>query len=129
LNERPRRRTTGNRTTPATAYRRAVRSNAVKVVLAPTRIITSQPAQITTAAIAQKAPVTNCRARAGSLIRFVWDDRRYFLAVARSGTLSAGAEKLGTEHTTAASHTAAPLAVRASISRRNLAADSQQMAK
>ncbi len=29
-----------------------------------------------------------------------WDDYRYFLAVARTGTLSAAAERLGTEHTT-----------------------------
>ena len=33
-----------------------------------------------------------------------WDDYRYFLAVARSGTLSAAAEQLGTEHTTVARH-------------------------
>lgn len=33
-----------------------------------------------------------------------WDDYRYFLAVARSGTLSAAAERLGTEHTTVARH-------------------------
>src|SRR5246127_380283 len=33
-----------------------------------------------------------------------WDDLRYFLAVARSGTLSAAAEQLGTEHTTVARH-------------------------
>jgi len=31
-----------------------------------------------------------------------WDDLRYFLAVARSGTLSAAAESLGTDHTTVA---------------------------
>jgi hypothetical protein len=41
------------------------------VVLTPTRIITSQPAQIATAAIAQASPITNCHTRAGSLIRFV----------------------------------------------------------
>ncbi|WP_260436013.1 LysR family transcriptional regulator [Burkholderia sp. Bp9143] len=29
-----------------------------------------------------------------------WDDYRYFLAVAQTGTLSAAAERLGTEHTT-----------------------------
>lgn len=29
-----------------------------------------------------------------------WDDYRYFLAVARAGTLSSAAERLGTEHTT-----------------------------
>ncbi|WP_342052330.1 MULTISPECIES: LysR family transcriptional regulator [unclassified Cupriavidus] len=33
-----------------------------------------------------------------------WDDFRYFLAVARTGTLSAAAEQLGTEHTTVARH-------------------------
>jgi len=33
-----------------------------------------------------------------------WDDYRYFLAVARGGTLSAAAEQLGTEHTTVARH-------------------------
>ncbi|EGH71526.1 LysR family transcriptional regulator [Pseudomonas syringae] len=33
-----------------------------------------------------------------------WDDYRYFLAVARAGTLSAAAERLGTEHTTVARH-------------------------
>ena len=33
-----------------------------------------------------------------------WDDFRYFLAVARAGTLSGAAEKLGTEHTTVARH-------------------------
>jgi len=33
-----------------------------------------------------------------------WDDLRYFLAVARTGTLSAAAEQLGTEHTTVARH-------------------------
>jgi DNA-binding transcriptional LysR family regulator len=33
-----------------------------------------------------------------------WDDLRYFLAVARTGTLSAAAEQLGTEHTTVACH-------------------------
>jgi len=33
-----------------------------------------------------------------------WDDLRYFLAVARTGTLSAAAERLGTEHTTVARH-------------------------
>lgn len=31
-----------------------------------------------------------------------WDDLRYFLAVARAGTLSAAAESLGTDHTTVA---------------------------
>jgi DNA-binding transcriptional LysR family regulator len=31
-----------------------------------------------------------------------WDDLRYFLAVARTGTLSAAAEALGTDHTTVA---------------------------
>jgi DNA-binding transcriptional LysR family regulator len=31
-----------------------------------------------------------------------WDDLQYFLAVARTGTLSAAAEQLGTEHRTAA---------------------------
>lgn len=34
----------------------------------------------------------------------IWDNLRYFLAVARSGTLSTAAEQLGTEHTTAARH-------------------------
>src|SRR3979411_3287192 len=29
-----------------------------------------------------------------------WDDLRYFLAVARTGTLSAAAKQLGTEHAT-----------------------------
>ena len=33
-----------------------------------------------------------------------WDDLRYFLAVARTGTLSAAAEQLRTEHTTVARH-------------------------
>lgn len=33
-----------------------------------------------------------------------WDDYRYFLAVARAGTLSAAAEQIGTEHTTVARH-------------------------
>jgi DNA-binding transcriptional LysR family regulator len=33
-----------------------------------------------------------------------WDNLRYFLAVARRGTLSAAAEQLGTEHTTVAPH-------------------------
>jgi len=33
-----------------------------------------------------------------------WDDFRYFLAVARLGTLSAAAEALGTEHTTVSRH-------------------------
>jgi DNA-binding transcriptional LysR family regulator len=33
-----------------------------------------------------------------------WNDLRYFLAVARTGTLSAAAEQLGTEHTTVARH-------------------------
>ncbi|MCX5542144.1 LysR family transcriptional regulator [Paraburkholderia sp. CNPSo 3076] len=33
-----------------------------------------------------------------------WDDLRYFLAVARAGTLSAAAERLGTEHTTVSRH-------------------------
>jgi DNA-binding transcriptional LysR family regulator len=33
-----------------------------------------------------------------------WDHLRYFLAVARTGTLSAAAEQLGTEHTTVARH-------------------------
>lgn len=33
-----------------------------------------------------------------------WDDYRYFLAVARGGTLSAAAAQLGTEHTTVARH-------------------------
>jgi DNA-binding transcriptional LysR family regulator len=33
-----------------------------------------------------------------------WDDLRYFLAVARTGTLSAAAEQLGTEHMTVARH-------------------------
>ena len=33
-----------------------------------------------------------------------WDDLRYFLAVARTGTLSAAAEQLVTEHTTVARH-------------------------
>jgi DNA-binding transcriptional LysR family regulator len=33
-----------------------------------------------------------------------WDDFRYFLAVARTGTLSAAAERLGTEHTTVSRH-------------------------
>src|ERR1700731_437422 len=33
-----------------------------------------------------------------------WDDLRYFLAVARMGTLSAAAKQLGTEHTTVARH-------------------------
>src|SRR5712671_2893354 len=33
-----------------------------------------------------------------------WDDLRYFLAVARTGTLSGAAEQLGTEHTTVARH-------------------------
>lgn len=33
-----------------------------------------------------------------------WDDFRYFLAVARAGTLSSAAERLGTEHTTVARH-------------------------
>jgi hypothetical protein len=31
-----------------------------------------------------------------------WDNLRYFLAVARTGTISAAAEQLGTEHTTVA---------------------------
>ena len=33
-----------------------------------------------------------------------WDDFRYFLAVARTGTLSAAAERMGTEHTTVSRH-------------------------
>jgi DNA-binding transcriptional LysR family regulator len=33
-----------------------------------------------------------------------WDDLRYFLAVARTGTLTAAAKQLGTEHTTVARH-------------------------
>ena len=33
-----------------------------------------------------------------------WDNLRYFLAVARTGTLSAAAEQLGTDHTTVARH-------------------------
>src|SRR6266478_1277292 len=33
-----------------------------------------------------------------------WDDVRYFLAVARTGTLSAAAKQLSTEHTTVARH-------------------------
>jgi DNA-binding transcriptional LysR family regulator len=33
-----------------------------------------------------------------------WDDLRYFLAVARTSTLSAAAKQLGTEHTTVARH-------------------------
>jgi DNA-binding transcriptional LysR family regulator len=33
-----------------------------------------------------------------------WDHLRYFLAVARTGTLSAAAERLGTEHATVARH-------------------------
>ncbi|HEY2537875.1 MAG TPA: LysR family transcriptional regulator [Stellaceae bacterium] len=33
-----------------------------------------------------------------------WDNLRYFLAVARTGTLSAAAEQFGTEHTTVARH-------------------------
>src|SRR6202011_2555535 len=33
-----------------------------------------------------------------------WDDLRYFLAVARTGTLSGAAKQLGTEHTTVARH-------------------------
>jgi DNA-binding transcriptional LysR family regulator len=33
-----------------------------------------------------------------------WDNLRYFLAVARTGTLSAAADQLGTEHTTVARH-------------------------
>jgi DNA-binding transcriptional LysR family regulator len=33
-----------------------------------------------------------------------WDDLRYFLAVARTGTLSAAAKQLGTEHATVARH-------------------------
>src|SRR3977135_377170 len=33
-----------------------------------------------------------------------WGDLRYFLAVARTGTLSAAAKQLGTEHTTVARH-------------------------
>src|SRR2546421_9626981 len=33
-----------------------------------------------------------------------WDHIRYFLAVARMGTLSAAADQLGTEHTTVARH-------------------------
>jgi molybdate transport repressor ModE-like protein len=33
-----------------------------------------------------------------------WDDLRYFLAVARTGTLSAAAKQLGKEHTTVARH-------------------------
>jgi DNA-binding transcriptional LysR family regulator len=33
-----------------------------------------------------------------------WDDLRYFLAVGRTGTLSAAAKQLGTEHTTVARH-------------------------
>jgi DNA-binding transcriptional LysR family regulator len=33
-----------------------------------------------------------------------WDDLRYFLAVARTGTLSAAAKQLATEHTTVARH-------------------------
>jgi DNA-binding transcriptional LysR family regulator len=33
-----------------------------------------------------------------------WDDLRYFLAVARAGTLSGAAKQLGTEHTTVARH-------------------------
>ena len=36
-----------------------------------------------------------------------WDDFRYFLAVARAGTLSGAAERLGTEHTTVARHISA----------------------
>jgi hypothetical protein len=31
-----------------------------------------------------------------------WDELRYFLAVARTGTLSAAAEQFGTQHTTVA---------------------------
>jgi DNA-binding transcriptional LysR family regulator len=37
----------------------------------------------------------------------IGDDPRYFLAVARTGTLSAAAEQLGTEYTTVARHTQA----------------------
>jgi DNA-binding transcriptional LysR family regulator len=33
-----------------------------------------------------------------------WDDFRYFLAVARAGTLSRAADRLGTDHTTVARH-------------------------
>ena len=33
-----------------------------------------------------------------------WDDLRYFLAVARTGTFSAAAKQLGAEHTTMARH-------------------------
>jgi DNA-binding transcriptional LysR family regulator len=33
-----------------------------------------------------------------------WDDFRYFLAVARTGTLSRAADRLGTDHTTVARH-------------------------
>lgn len=33
-----------------------------------------------------------------------WDDFRYFLAVVRTGTLSAAAELLDTQHTTVARH-------------------------
>src|SRR4030088_603691 len=33
-----------------------------------------------------------------------WDDLRYFIAVARTGTLSAAAKQLGTEHMTVARH-------------------------
>ena len=33
-----------------------------------------------------------------------WDDLRYSLAVARTGTLSAAAEQLGTDYTTVARH-------------------------
>jgi molybdate transport repressor ModE-like protein len=46
------------------------------------------------------------RSETGSQAR-IGDDPRYFLAVARTGTLSAAAEQLGTEYTTVARHTQA----------------------
>jgi len=54
---RPRHSTTGRRTSPATANRKAARSGREMVVLTPIRIKTSQPAQIATATLAQAAPV------------------------------------------------------------------------
>jgi DNA-binding transcriptional LysR family regulator len=41
---------------------------------------------------------------ANARLDWSWDSYRYFLAVARTGTLSAAARQLGTEHTTVARH-------------------------
>lgn len=55
---------------------------------------------------ARKAPAKTSAItpRASARTQDNWDDYRYFLAVARGGTLSAAAEQLGTEHTTVARH-------------------------